>query len=102
MPTKRLREDGLITFQANEVRVHDWERLRRLQSLTPPICNCTPRFQFSHRIMPKIRHEGSDVFLCADQCSLTSRAQEQLTRTAINVDNVHIVSCQITFDRIGV
>jgi CRP-like cAMP-binding protein len=25
---KRLREGGLITFRANEVRVHDWERLR--------------------------------------------------------------------------
>jgi CRP-like cAMP-binding protein len=39
---KRLREDGLITFRANEVRVHDWERLRSVAGFDPAYLQLRP------------------------------------------------------------
>jgi CRP-like cAMP-binding protein len=39
---KRLREDGLITFRANEVRVHDWERLRSIAGFDPAYLQLRP------------------------------------------------------------
>jgi hypothetical protein len=37
-----LREDGLITFRANEVRVHDWERLRSVAGFDPAYLQLRP------------------------------------------------------------
>jgi CRP-like cAMP-binding protein len=39
---KRLREDGLITFRVNEVRVHDWERLRSVAEFDPAYLQLRP------------------------------------------------------------
>jgi CRP-like cAMP-binding protein len=39
---RRLREDGLITFRANEVRVHDWERLRSVSEFDPAYLQLRP------------------------------------------------------------
>ena len=39
---KRLREDGLITFRTNEVRVHDWERLRSVAEFDPAYLQLRP------------------------------------------------------------
>jgi CRP-like cAMP-binding protein len=39
---KRLREDGLITFRANEVSVHDWERLRSVAGFDPAYLQLRP------------------------------------------------------------
>ncbi len=39
---KRLREDGLITFRANEVRVHDWDRLRSVAEFDPAYLQLRP------------------------------------------------------------
>jgi CRP-like cAMP-binding protein len=39
---KRLREDGLITFRASEVRVHDWERLRSVAEFDPAYLQLRP------------------------------------------------------------
>ena len=39
---KRLREEGLITFRANEVRVHDWERLCSVAEFDPAYLQLRP------------------------------------------------------------
>jgi len=39
---RRLREDGLITFRAHEVRVHDWERLRSVGEFDPGYLQLRP------------------------------------------------------------
>ena len=39
---RRLREDGLITFRANQVRVHDWERLRSVAAFNPAYLQLRP------------------------------------------------------------
>jgi len=39
---RRLREDGLITFRANEVCVHDWERLRSVGGFDPAYLQLRP------------------------------------------------------------
>jgi CRP-like cAMP-binding protein len=39
---RRLREDGLITFRANKVRVHDWERLRSVAEFNPEYLQLRP------------------------------------------------------------
>jgi CRP-like cAMP-binding protein len=39
---KRLREDGLITFRASEVRVHDWDRLRGVAGFDPGYLQLRP------------------------------------------------------------
>jgi hypothetical protein len=41
-PSSDLREDGLITFRANEVRVHDWERLRSVAGFDPAYLQLRP------------------------------------------------------------
>jgi CRP-like cAMP-binding protein len=39
---RSLREDGLITFRDNEVRVHDWDRLRSVAGFDPAYLQLRP------------------------------------------------------------
>jgi CRP-like cAMP-binding protein len=39
---RRLREEGLITFRTNQVRVHDWDRLRLVAGFDPSYLQLRP------------------------------------------------------------